>query len=165
MEAYPWEVVVLGEPAVPMDRHQADAEALKFALRLGRDEVDLSHLPGKLSGRRAWELWISQLKDPELCGPHFYSANVIGYLRQNRASAATYLRAMSLRHSREAAEALNVAAAGYDAVLDKLKQAKASKESFKTNAGRQPLISLIREIMPLEADCLERMAEALESMR
>ena len=165
MKVYPWEVVVLGEPAAPMDRRQADVEALEFALRLGRDEVDLSHLPGKLSGRRAWQLWLSQLEEPDLCGPHFYHANVIGHLHQNRAAAASYLRAMSQRHAGPAGATLAAVAAGYDAVLNKLKQAKVDKESFQTDAGRQPLISLVRETMALEASCHERMVEAREFIR
>jgi len=165
MKEYPWEIVVLDEPTAPMDRQQADAEALEYALRLGRDEVDLSHLPGKLSGRRAWELWLSQLEDPELCGPHFYHANVLGHLRQNRAAAADYLCKMNQRHSVPACASLVAAAAGYDAVLDKLKQAKASKDAFQTDTGRQPLISLVREMMALEASCHERLAEAHQFIR
>jgi nitroreductase len=165
MEEYPWEVIVLGEPGASMDRRQADAEALEFGLRLWRDEVDLSDWPGKLTGRRAWELWLSQLEDPELCGPHYYHNNVIIHLRQNRRAAAAYLRAMSQRHSGRAAEALISAAAGFDAVLEKLKQADTSRDTYNTDAGRQSLISVLRETMALEAKAFERMAEALGAMR
>ena len=161
MKEYPWEVVVLGEPAAPMDRRQADVEALEFALRLGRDEVDLSHLPGKLSGRRAWELWLAQLKDPELCGPHFYHANVLGHLRQNRSAAVGYLHAMSERHSEPACAALTAAAAAYEVVLGNLNRAQVSKEAFRTDRRRQPLISVLQEAMMLETTALQRVEEAL----
>ena len=50
---FPWVVIVLGEPGEPMDRRQADAEALDFGIRLGRDGVDLSDLPGKSTGRQS----------------------------------------------------------------------------------------------------------------
>ena len=91
---FPWEVSVPGEPGDPIDRHQADIEALEWAIRLGRDEVDLSGLPGKSSGRKSWALWSSQLADAELRGPHFWHANVVGNLWINRANAAAYLREM-----------------------------------------------------------------------
>jgi hypothetical protein len=165
MKEYPWEVIVLDEPGAPMDRRQADAEALEFGLRLGRDEVDLSNRPGKLSGRRAWELWLSQLEDPKLCGPHYYHNNVIIHLRQNRRAAAAYLHAMSQRYSGRAAEALASAAAGFDAVLEKLNQADTSRDTYNTDAGRQSLISVLRETMALDASCHERMVEALEFIR
>jgi hypothetical protein len=165
MKGYPYEFIVLGEPAAPMDRRQADAEALDFALRLGRDEVELSDRPGTVSGRRAWELWLSQLEDPELCGPHFYHANVIGHLRENRSAAAAYLRAMSHRYSGRAAEALTSAAAGFDAVLEKLKQADTSRDIYKADPAHRSLISVLRETMVLEASCHERMVEALEFIR
>lgn len=161
IKKYPWEIVIPGEAGVPMSRRQADAEALEFAVRLGRDEVDLSRLPGKLSGRKAWELWLSQLEDPELCGPHFYHANVKGQTRMNRMAAAGYLRAMSRRHDARPAEALMAAAAGYDAVVEKLRKADTGKEAFGTETGRRAFMALIREIMALEADCHERIAEAL----
>jgi hypothetical protein len=165
MKEYPWEVIVLGEPSAPMDRRQADAEALEFGLRLWRNEVDLSRMAGKLTGRRAWELWLSQLEDPELCGPHYYHNNVIIHLRQNRRAAAAYLRAMSHRYSGRAAEALTSAAAGFDAVLEKLKQADTSRDIYKTDAGRHSLISVLRETMALEADAFEQTHEALRLIK
>lgn len=165
MPVYPWEVVVFDEPTAPMERHHADIEALEFAVRLGREEVDLSALPGKLGGRRAWELWLAQLEDPELCGPHFYHANVLGHLRQNRAAAATYLREMSARHPGPAGDALKSAAEAYDAVMEKLKGTRASKEAFQSDAGRLALASSIREIAAMEPQCHDRMAQAVALMK
>jgi len=165
MEKFPWEVIVLGEAVAPMDRPQTDVEALDFAIRLGRDETDLSALPGKSAGRRSWDLWMAQLEDPELCGPHFYHANVVGHLHQNRAAAVKYLRAMSKRYSPLPSNALTAAAVEYETVLNKLEQIYPGKETLTTSAGRERLISVIREIMSLEARAQEQMGKALEAMR
>jgi len=128
LEQFPWNVILLGEPGEPMDRRHADAEALDYAVRLGRDEVDLSDLPGKSSGRRSWELWAEQLADEELCGPHFYHANVLGHLKQNRAAAAEYLQTMGRRHPSPVQAALDAAASTYGKILERLSQADCGKE-------------------------------------
>ena len=161
IKKYPCEIVIPGEAGAPMSRRQADAEALEFAVRLGRDEMDLSHLPGKFSGRKAWELWFAQIEDPGLCGPHFYHANVLGQLRQNRVAAAAYLRAMAGRHVGPAGDALNAAAAAYDAVVEKLKATRAAKEALQSDAGRASLASSVRELAALEVGCHELMAGAI----
>ena len=160
LEAFPWVVVVLGQPGEPMDRRQADAEALDFAIRLGRDEVDLSDRPGKSTGRRSWELWAGQLADAELCSPHFYHANVVGHLQQNRKTAAVYLRSMSQRHGPPARDALARAAEDFDAVAAKMQEANTSEEALSAAAGRDELISLIRQAMNIEATAQQCMAEA-----
>lgn len=54
MGGFPWIVYTVGEQGDSMDRRQADLEALRFAVKLSRDEVDLAHLPGKSSGRKSW---------------------------------------------------------------------------------------------------------------
>jgi len=161
---FPWVVIVLGEPAEPMDRRQGDAEAMDYAIRLGRDEVDLRDEPGKSTGRRSWELWAEQLADEELAGPHFYHANVLGHLRSNRKAAAAYLRTMSTRHKPPASEALTASASVFDEILAKLHEADTGKEPLSTEAGRQRLISLIRQAMDLEAKAQDRMGEALRRM-
>lgn len=162
---FPWHVFVLDEPEKPIDRQQADVEALEFAVRLGRDEVDLSDWPGKTSGQQSLHLWLAQLEDPELRGPHFYHANVVGHLRLNRATAAAYLRDMSARHPPRVRDSLAIAASHYDAVVDKLEQADTSEEPWKTDAGASRLLSLIRDIIDIEASAQEQMADAIESMR
>lgn len=162
---YPGSTFVLDVPGASMDRRHADVGAIDYAIRLGRDEVDLSHLPGKSSGRRSWELWASQLADQELCGPHFYHANVVRHLRLHRRSAASYLRTMSERHPEPASGALQKAAEVYDSVVNQLGQADTSKEQLATAAGRRRLISLMQEIMPLEATAQAQMAEAVTAIR
>lgn len=162
---YPGSTFVLDAPGASMDRRQADVESIDYAVRLGRDEVDLSHLPGKSSGRRSWELWASQLADEQLCGPHFYHANVVRHLRLHRRAVGSYLRTMSERHSESARRALQNAAEVYDSIVKQFKQADTSKDQLATADGRGRLVRLIHEIMPLETEAQERMAEALEAMR
>jgi hypothetical protein len=162
---YPWQAFVLDAPGTCIDRDQADIAAIDYAIRLGRDEVDVSHLPGKSSGRRSWELWASQLADEDLCGPHFYHANVVGVLRKHRRVAASYLRTMSKRHPGTAGELLREAAAAYDDVLKLLAQADTSQQQIATADGRARLISLIQETVPREAAAQAKMADALEGMR
>jgi len=164
VEKFPWVVIVFGEPGEPMDRRQADAEALDYAIRLGRDEVDLSDLPGKSSGRRSWELWAEQLANEELCGPSFYHANVVGNLKLNRQAAGAYLRTMSARYERPVNGFLLRAAAEFDAVLAKLRAADVSKDALGAAEGRQQLVSLIREMVDLEARAQDRMGEAHKAM-
>ena len=41
-----------GEARQRITRHEADRQALAFAVALGCDEVDLANLPGKSSGQR-----------------------------------------------------------------------------------------------------------------
>ena len=165
LDGFPWVAIVLGPPGEPMDRRQVDVEALDFAIHLGRDEVDLRELPGKSTGRRSWELWAEQLADAELCGPHFYHANVVGHLHENRACAAAYLRAMSERHSPPVTRALSEAAAKYDAVLSLLRQMNTSKDALSNVAGREKLVAQIRQIVSLEAKALDRMEEAIGAIR
>ena len=148
-----------------MDRLQADVESLDYAVRLGRDEVDLSHLPGKSTGKRSWDLWARQLADQGLHGPHFYHANVVLHLRQNRTGAAKYLREMSTRHAPLVRDSLVAAASEYEAVVAKLQRANTSEDALSMATGRKELISLIREMVSLEAKAQERMAEAIRAMR
>jgi hypothetical protein len=165
LEHFPYVVVVTGDPAEPMDRCQVDAEALDFAVRLGRDEIDLSHLPGKSAGQRSWQLWLAQLEDAGLCGPCFYHANVVGHLRQDRETAVAYLGEMSPRYLPPVGDSLLRAASHYETVLEKLRQADTSEDALSTAEGRGRLASLLREIADIEAKAQGQMAEAVREMR
>lgn len=162
---YPGSTFVLDAPGASLDRLEADVESIDYAVRLGRDQVDLSEEPGKSSGRRSWQLWAEQLADAELCGPHFYHANVVRHLRLHRRAAPSYLRTMSERHSGSARQALQNAAKVYDSIVNQLEQMDTRKDQLATAEGRERLIQLIHAIMPLEAEAQERMAEAVAAMR
>ncbi len=159
---YPYDVIVPGQPGQAMDRREIDRESLRYAVRLGRDQEDLSHLPGKSSGRKSWLLWAEQLKDEDLAGHHYYSANVVGHLRGHRRCASQYLRRMTDRHPPKVAALLNQAAETYDQVHALLGKADTSKEGWAT--GREAIITLIHDILPLEAKAQDCMADAVERM-
>ncbi|MEI7831980.1 MAG: hypothetical protein WCJ56_02110 [bacterium] len=161
---YPYDVVILGDPGPRMDRLEADVQALNFAIALGRDEVELAHLPGKSSGAKSWLLWEQQLADDELCGPHYFSANVVGHLRINRSNAATYLRTMSTRHTPAVAAHLLHAAGLYDELEALMRTADVSKEAFATLEGRTPLITLLHTCSALDAQATTALAEAVAAM-
>ncbi len=164
MGTFPWGVIVLGEPREPMDRMQADVEAIEFAIQLGRDEVDLSHVPGKSAGRLSWKLWTAQLEDQELCGPHFFHANVVGQTRQNRKAAVAYLRAMAERHTEPVSAHLLKAAGTYENVLGELAKAKTSEEAFATAAGRDEFVRVVERLAGLESKALDELGSALATM-
>ncbi len=162
---FPWLAFVLDVPGARIDRRRADVAALDHAIRLGRDEVDLSHLPGKSSGQRSWQLWASQLVNEELCGPNFYHANVVHVLHLHRVTAASYLRTMSERHPGPATRALQKAAEAYESVVGLLEQMDTSGDALSTDDGREQLIALIQKAMPLEIKAQEHMTEAIKTMR
>ena len=160
---YPWSVIVLGEAIATMDRTKADAEAVEFVIRLHNDQYGRD-LPGKLSGKSSFALWTRLLRDPEMCGPHFYHANVVGHLKRARASAPVYLRQMALRHGQAVAGRLHAAADIYDEVLLRLATADTSKQAFSTPAGPEKLATLVDELAATEAKAVRELELALKAM-
>jgi hypothetical protein len=165
LEHLPFFVFVPGVPtATRIDRREADKEALTFAVALGRDEVDLTHMPGKSSGQRSWALWLAQLADDELCGPHFYHANVLGHLCHRRPDAAGYLRAMSARTTASAGDRLRGSADLYDQVAATLQRAEVNEAVFRSADGRRQLIDIIKAAAKCETQAINEMAEAIQRM-
>ena len=163
MGQYPFAVMVFGPPGQAMDRRQVDAEAIGHAVRLGRDEVDLSDRRGKYSGRSAWQLWAEQLAEADLTGPHFYHANVVGHLKPHRRAAVEYLRRLAERHSAAAGNLLS-AAQTYDKVVELLDQADTGKQAFATRSGPEQLAELIDRAAQLEAEAVDSLADAAGNM-
>jgi len=161
---FPFIVFVPGEPNPRIDRHEADKQALAFAVALGRDEVDLTHLPGKSSGKCSWALWLAQLADEELCGPHFYHANVLGQLCHRRPDAAGYLRAMSARTAAPACDRLRGAEDLYDQVTATLLRAEVNEAVFRTVDGRRRLIDIIQTASECETRAIDEIEEAIQRM-
>ncbi|MFA6135403.1 MAG: hypothetical protein WC869_15435 [Phycisphaerae bacterium] len=162
MGEYPYQLLLPVGTRKPMDRLAVDREALLYAIRLGRDEEDLSHLPGKSSGRKSWLLWADQLKDAELAGHHYYSGNVAGHLRRHRQCAAEYLKRMSERRPRPAADLLQQAAQVYGEVFELLRQMNTGKDDW--DANRLQIVDLIQACMPLEAKAQNLMEQAAGMM-
>jgi hypothetical protein len=162
MGEYPYQLILPTGTQKPMNRMAADHEALLYAVRLGRDEEDLSHFPGKSSGRKSWLLWASQLKDGDLAGHHYYSGNVVGHLRSHRSAAAEYLKRMAQRHPRPVGDLLQQAAQVYGEVLGLLCQMNTGKEDWSTS--RLQIVELIQACLPLEAEAQELMEKAAGAM-
>jgi len=159
---YPYQLILPTGTQKPMDRMAADREALLYAVRLGRDEEELSHLPGKSSGRKSWLLWADQLKDGELAGHHYYSGNVVGHLRSHRRAAVEYLKLMSQRHPRRVAHLLQQAAQVYGEVFELLRQMNTGKEDW--DANRLQIVDLIQACLPLETKTQDLMEQAAGAM-
>jgi len=162
---YPWRVIVPEERTDPMDRMQADVQALEFAVDIARDRLGGRAPANKLSGQKAFALWARLLRDPEGWGAHFYHANVLGHLRPNRRSAVAYLEAMSKRHPGPAATHLLAAARAYLEGLDRLGSADASKGTLEAAEGREELARLVEAAAQCERQAAGEMEAALAAMR
>lgn len=162
MNEYPYQLILPVGTQEPMDRLPVDREALLYAIRLGRDEEDLSHLPGKSSGRKSWLLWADQLKDAELAGHHYYSANVVGHIRRHRRAAREYLARLAGRYGQAVANPLHQAAEVYGQVFELLRQMNTGPDNWDTN--RLQIVDLIQACIPLEAKAHDLMEQAAEQM-
>jgi len=172
---YPDEVIIVGDEIERLPREQADIEALRFAVALGRDRVEdrirliprcsgqAANLPprGRYTGQQAFALWARLLRDPDLWGEHFYHANVVLHLRINRKSAGAYLRAMAERHSEPTSSHLRAAANIYEQILDRLSSADIGKEALHAAQGREALAGLVDEMAELESEALGRLEKSL----
>lgn len=164
LEHFPYELLVPGDTRQREERHKVDAQALAFAVALGRDEVELTHLPGKSSGKRSWTLWAEQLADEWLCGPHFFHANVMGHLLHRRQEAAGYLCTMSARVPPAVGDLLHRAADNYEEVIATLQRANISEAALRTADGRSRVVELIHTASNLEEQALDAMARAAEML-
>lgn len=169
---YPWNVIVPGEPAKPMDRLQADAESLTFVIQLHQDRwgegasgaCPLQRSSSYLSGQGAFALWAQLLREGQRCGPSHYSANIVGCTSGNRKSSPPYIRRMAERHRPNVAGPLRAAADVYEQVLAKLATADTSREVFATVVGRETLADLVDEMARLEAQAVTHLQQAHDAM-
>ena len=171
VDQYPWWVVTMGDMHEPINRLQADTEAIAFACdlhheRFGRDIPGCvpQHAAVKSSGKDSFALWAQVLRDGR-CGPHVYSANVVGCMRRNRRSVPPYLRQMATRHGSAVASRLLAAAEIYESVLAKLGTADTSKEAFANAAGREALAHLVDEVAVMEGQAVGELTDACQQMR
>jgi len=176
MKEYPWLVIVPGDPTTPMPRDQADVEALRYAVALGRDEIseNFRKCPyrisftrggeGKTSGRKSFALWAQCLRDPDGWGANFYHANVIGNLQTHRKAAVLYLREMAERRGGAAAEPLRSAAEKYDQIVRLVRIADVSKDGMAAQEGRERLAKLIDEMARIEAQATSDLEKAIMAL-
>lgn len=88
---------MLGGGVPKIDRHGADGTALKHAVALVRDEIEMPD--GCLTGREAYDRSTAALRDSEHLGEHFWHSNVVLNLRDAREAAAGYVRSVALGSS------------------------------------------------------------------
>jgi hypothetical protein len=157
-------VIVAGEPAEAMGRSAVDQEALTLAIRLHEDRIpELSD--GKSTGRRSFALWREQLGDQEKCGPHYYHRNVLYHIRLNRQSAPPYLREMARRHQPSVGDRLELAARGFEKVLQCVKNAKCTEDAIASASGREALAYVVEELSALEDEAHRDLQSALDAMK
>ncbi len=160
VKKWPWQVVIPGQSMAVMDRREADREALRFAVAMMRDELGERIPPNKLSGCKAFELWTRLLRDDQHWGAHFYHANVVYRLQENRASTVPYLRAMAGRHGAAAASYLQKAAGIYEDVIRVAEQMNPAKDVMAQRPGREALAGLVDREAALEMQAAEAMEQA-----
>jgi hypothetical protein len=170
---YPWGLIVFGERTKRLDRAAADREALRYAIALGHDEVNVAVPPtweewrqisGRFTGQKAFALWEQSLRDIEHPGEPRYQANMVLHLGINRRSAVAYLRAMAQRQPEAVAARLNAAADQYQQVLALLDQADTSPEAMAAAEGRERLAQLVARCAGMEAKATGELAQALAAM-
>ncbi|MFH0965049.1 MAG: M56 family metallopeptidase [Planctomycetota bacterium] len=170
IEEYPWGLIVLGGEVRPMDRRQADLEALHHAVALGKDAYVVAvpefwpqwkAVRARFTGERAFALWAEALRDTEHLGEARWHSNMRLHLGIDRKSAVVYLRAMAKRHSANFAGHLNRAADLYAQVIDELKKADTSEDAMMSKDGREKLAKLVERIAAIEAGAAADLEKAL----
>lgn len=154
-----WVFVAVGEAQPPLDRRQADLEALRHAVALARDEVALPG--GYVSGQKAYALWAATLRDLEHLGQARWHANMKLHLGLNRHSAPLYLQQMAGRHPEAVAVHLKAAAELYGQSLAKLATANTGEAALGSPTGREALARLVEGMAALEARAAEELQTAI----
>jgi hypothetical protein len=164
LDSYPWAAAVVGDETVVMDRGEADIEALRHAIALGRDEIAMP--ADYLTGQRAFALWARTLRDMENRGQARWHANVVLHLDINRRSAVAYLRSMGARHPKEVAHHLNAAADTYQQVLAALGSADTSEQALiESTEDRERLAQLCEQIACLESEAAGELEKAIKAAK
>lgn len=154
---------VLGDQVEKMDRRLADREALRHAVALARDEVEMPN--DYLTGQRAYALWASELRQLDPPGQARWHANVRGNLSLRRRAAVAYLEAMSRRHDEPTRACLLRAVEWYKETLDVLKAADTSGEAMTSADGREALARLAERLAEIEAKAASQLEQAAATIR
>ncbi|MAF12534.1 hypothetical protein CMK11_18970 [Candidatus Poribacteria bacterium] len=177
-DGYPYNLLVPGDTTRQLDRTTADAEALRYAVALHRDEVLAPSTPDGSrytvrhaeygerwrTGVKTYAAWIEALEDAENLGQARWHRNVVYQLGINRRSAIRYLDAMSERHPESVATHLGAAARSYEAVVRALEGVDLSEDAIASAAGRGALAGVIEEIVELESQAAAEMESAAQAL-
>ena len=163
MDNYPVVAFVLGDKVEKMDRRLADREALRHAVALARDQVKMPN--DYLTGKGAYALWASELRQSDPPGEARWHANVVGNLSVRRRAAIAYLEAMSRRHDEPTRAFLLGAVEGYTEALDVLKTADTSRKAMTSADGREALAGLAERLASIEAEAASQLEQAAATIR
>jgi hypothetical protein len=161
LEDYPRVIAHLGKNITRIERQQADLDAIRHAVSLGRDTVE--HKTGWTAGIKSFAPWIEALRDTENLGETRWHANVCLHLGINRRSAVRYLEAMGKRWMR-GADALLKAAHYFQATLDILDGTDFSNDSMMIAENRIELATLAEDMVKTESAAFTELEKALAAM-
>ena len=165
-ESWPIGLLVLGQPAKPLDADAADVAALWYAVALANDCAG-PHEPQwrdrRFTGQKAFAAWSALLRDTDQPIEDRHHANMTQNLRWNRTAAVAYLGSVAARREGEASEALQRAAASYEAVLQHLSLANSAGLSGDPRARRE-FAAPADQIAVLEGAAAQHMARAVAHM-
>ena len=178
-DGYPQKMLAPGEFVPKIDRTAADAEALRYAVALHRDEVlgdragDRGEHPLRhpcygtnwRTGVMAYSAWIEALRDTARSGQARWHNNAVFQLRLNRVSAMRYLSAMRERHSQAVARHLDIAVQRYEAVVVALEGADTGADALAYAGGRGELVAAIERIVDLESEAAAALEVAAAAMK
>lgn len=115
---WPYGVLILGKREIPLATDTADIAALRYAVRLARDEVRLTDAQPWLVGQKGYAFWAALLRNTDEPVRPFHHANVIQHLVWNRTAATAFLREVAGRQRGAAVGPLLDAAKIYEQVVD-----------------------------------------------
>ena len=160
---YPKAIYTYGEPRAPLDRGDADRQALGHAVALGRGTAPAKGL--WVTGPGAWQGWRDRLIAKGSDGPHFWHANQRMQLVAWRRCAIEYLEAMRHRHDSSVATHLADAVATYEHQIECLSSMRITPEAIvDPGDGRQAMADLIEQAAALDAQAIDALEKAVRAM-
>jgi hypothetical protein len=161
--SWPMGLIVLGARTEPMDPVAADAEALRHAVALARDEAgpfEEHWRARRFTGQKAFAAWAALLRDMDEPTEDRHHWNMRLNLTWNRTAAVAYLRGVAASRDGEAAEALREATASYESVLDQLEKMECTGVAGDPEARRR-LAEQVEGIASTELEAARHIEAAL----
>lgn len=163
---WPQGVLILGERISALPTTRADVQALRYAVALAYDNAgpaDAKYKGRRFTGQKSFGAWAGILRDVDKPTSDRGSANVKANLIGNRQAAIAFLREVASRQSGSAAEELENAAQGYEAVVELAKQFN-PKGMAKNPAIRGKLADHIEKIAAADLQAVAHIEKALGVM-
>jgi hypothetical protein len=125
VDDWPLSILLVGRKLQAMNPADADAEALRYALALARDQagpIDASGRNRRFTGQKAYAAWAALLRNMDEPVEDRHHANVRQILILNRRAAVAFLTEIADRQGDPAAQTLRSAAAAYEGVIESVTQ-------------------------------------------